>query len=102
MSGFGCLRQRRQDDIRSHHFVVLMVQDVAVPDLPWSNTRIEGIRWASVDRRPPDPYDCHLAGVHLNRVFPPLFDRTRRTGLSLEISSVRELFGRVHIGRFAI
>ena len=66
-----------RDLIGSHHFVILVVENMAVPDVAGPFGRIERVevltclRLPLVGRRPPHHNPHHLTGHGLGRVFPP-------------------------------
>src|SRR5579885_111947 len=74
--------------VRTHHLVVLVIEDVTVPDIAWPFGRVEDKLILSgshaVDRdlggRPADGDAGNLAREHLERVFPARLVRIRGMG----------------------
>src|SRR5579883_1786675 len=81
--------------VRTHHLVVLVIEDVTVPDIAWPFGRVEDKLILSgshaVDRdlggRPADGDAGNLAREHLERVFPARLVRIRGDGRALQEGS---------------
>jgi len=58
------------DDVRPHHLIVFMINDMAVPDIAGSFRSIKRIAPAAVHRCKPDTEGRHFSGVHLDGVLP--------------------------------